>query len=59
MGGNKKAKEFFESQPDYLPSMPLPDKYNSHFATMYREKVRKIGWIVFLNHSVVSYLFSP
>ncbi|KAG2182869.1 hypothetical protein INT44_005850 [Umbelopsis vinacea] len=39
LGGNKKAKEFFESQPDYQSSMPLPDKYNSHFATMYREKL--------------------
>jgi len=39
MGGNKKAKEFFESQPDYSSSMSLPDKYNSHFATLYREKL--------------------
>jgi ADP-ribosylation factor GTPase-activating protein 1 len=39
LGGNKKAKAFFESQPDYSPSMSLPEKYNSHFASLYREKV--------------------
>ncbi|KAM3585993.1 ADP-ribosylation factor GTPase-activating protein gcs1 [Umbelopsis sp. WA50703] len=39
LGGNKKAKAFFESQPDYSPSMSLPEKYNSHFASLYREKL--------------------
>jgi hypothetical protein len=52
LGGNKKAREFFESQPDYSPSMPLPDKYNSHFATMYREKVkliRKLFYVYYIS----------
>lgn len=41
IGGNQKAKEFFESQPDYSPDMTPQQKYNSHFATLYREKVEK------------------
>ncbi|KAI8379135.1 uncharacterized protein BYT42DRAFT_496458 [Radiomyces spectabilis] len=41
IGGNAKAKAFFESQPDYSPNLSMTQKYNSHFAALYREKVRK------------------
>jgi len=39
VGGNWKAHEFFESQPDYNKSMSLLDKYNSKAAALYRDKV--------------------
>ncbi|KAG0172913.1 Zn finger-containing GTPase- Activating Protein for ARF [Apophysomyces sp. BC1034] len=39
IGGNEKAKAFFESQPDYSSNMSMQQKYNSHFATLYREKL--------------------
>ncbi|KAL1935430.1 hypothetical protein VTP01DRAFT_4570 [Rhizomucor pusillus] len=39
IGGNHKAKEFFESQPDYSPNMSMQEKYNSQCAALYREKL--------------------
>ena len=39
VGGNRKAREFFDSQPDYNRSVSLLDKYNSKAAALYRDKV--------------------
>ncbi|KAI8876480.1 ArfGap-domain-containing protein [Backusella circina FSU 941] len=39
LGGNKKAREFFESQADYSSSWTQHDKYNSRCASLYREKL--------------------
>lgn len=39
MGGNKKAKDFFESQPDYSSTMSMHEKYHSTCAALYRDKV--------------------
>ena len=39
VGGNKKAREFFESQPDYNSTMSIFEKYNSKAAALYRDKV--------------------
>ncbi|CAO3674876.1 unnamed protein product [Rhizopus microsporus] len=39
IGGNEKAKEFFESQPEYSTSMTTTQKYHSRFATAYRQKL--------------------
>ena len=39
VGGNRNAKLFFESQPDYKPNMSLQQKYNSRAAALYRDKV--------------------
>ncbi|SAL94745.1 hypothetical protein [Absidia glauca] len=39
IGGNQKARTFFESQSDYSPNMPMPQKYNSRFAALYRDKL--------------------
>ncbi|KAL0078266.1 hypothetical protein F4703DRAFT_1879547 [Phycomyces blakesleeanus] len=39
IGGNQKAKAFFESQSDYSAQMTMTQKYNSHCATLYREKL--------------------
>ena len=39
VGGNRKAKLFFESQPDYKPNMSVQQKYNTKAAALYRDKV--------------------
>lgn len=39
VGGNRNAKNFFNSQPDYDPGMSLQDKYNSKAAALYRDKI--------------------
>ncbi|GAA5922769.1 uncharacterized protein JCM15063_003420 [Sporobolomyces koalae] len=38
-GGNQKAKEFFEANGEAWKSDNLQDKYNSHTAAMYRDKL--------------------
>ncbi|CAH2035678.1 unnamed protein product, partial [Iphiclides podalirius] len=43
VGGNAKAKEFFESQPDYKPDMTIPQKYNTKAAAMYRQKITALA----------------
>ncbi|KAF9918639.1 Zn finger-containing GTPase- Activating Protein for ARF [Lobosporangium transversale] len=39
LGGNIKAKDFFESSPDYFPGMSIKEKYSSVFAAQYKEKL--------------------
>ncbi|CAL8100559.1 unnamed protein product [Calicophoron daubneyi] len=39
VGGNRRAKEFFESQPDYKPDWSLKEKYDSRAAALLRDKV--------------------
>ena len=39
VGGNKKAKSFFESQSDYHAGMGIQEKYNTRAAALYRDKV--------------------
>jgi ADP-ribosylation factor GTPase-activating protein 1 len=38
-GGNRNAKEFFESQPDYRENWSITEKYNSRAAALLRDKV--------------------
>ncbi|GAA6038661.1 hypothetical protein JCM8097_009471 [Rhodosporidiobolus ruineniae] len=38
-GGNAKCREFFEGNGQTWKNVPLPEKYASHTATMYREKL--------------------
>lgn len=38
-GGNRHAREFFESQPDYNPNWSIHDKYNSKAAALLRDKI--------------------
>jgi len=40
LGGNRRAFEFMSSQPDFKPTMPIREKYNTRAAALYREKVR-------------------
>ncbi|XP_037299957.1 ADP-ribosylation factor GTPase-activating protein 1 isoform X2 [Manduca sexta] len=42
-GGNAKAREFLESQPDYLPGLSIPQKYNTKAAAMYRQKINALA----------------
>ena len=39
VGGNRKAREFFEAQDDYDDSMSIQQKYNTRCAALYRDKV--------------------
>ncbi|OTF74493.1 ADP-ribosylation factor GTPase-activating protein 1-like protein, partial [Euroglyphus maynei] len=39
VGGNRKAKEFFNNQIDWDDTMPLNDKYNTRAAALYRDKI--------------------
>lgn len=39
VGGNSRAKEFFDSQSDIYPGMSFSEKYNSRAAALYRDKV--------------------
>nr|CDS25337.1 ADP ribosylation factor GTPase activating [Hymenolepis microstoma] len=39
VGGNRKARIFFESQPDYRSNWSLSEKYNSTAAALLRDKV--------------------
>ncbi|KAK0420295.1 hypothetical protein QR680_014603 [Steinernema hermaphroditum] len=39
VGGNKKARDFFESQPDFQVNWTLQQKYNSRAAALLRDKV--------------------
>ncbi|GJN92072.1 hypothetical protein Rhopal_005100-T1 [Rhodotorula paludigena] len=38
-GGNAKAREFFEGNGQPWKSLPIQEKYTTHVATMYREKL--------------------
>lgn len=40
VGGNKKAREFFESQDDWDDSMTINQKYNTKAAALYKDKVQ-------------------
>ena len=39
VGGNKKARLFFESQDDYDDCLTIQEKYNTRAAALYRDKV--------------------
>lgn len=39
VGGNRNARVFFESQPDWEDSMSIQQKYNTKAAALYRDKV--------------------
>jgi len=39
VGGNRKAKDFLESQEDFDPTAPIRSKYNCKAAALYKDKV--------------------
>lgn len=43
VGGNQKAREFLESQPDYDDTMTIQQKYNTKAAALYRDKISALA----------------
>uniref|UniRef100_T1JF31 ADP-ribosylation factor GTPase-activating protein 1 n=1 Tax=Strigamia maritima TaxID=126957 RepID=T1JF31_STRMM len=43
VGGNRKAREFFQSQQDWDESMTLQEKYNTKAAALYRDKIATLA----------------
>lgn len=41
VGGNKRAKDFFSSQPDWNERLPVTEKYNTKAAALYKDKILK------------------
>lgn len=39
VGGNRNAREFFETQSDWDESMSISQRYNTKAAALYRDKV--------------------
>lgn len=53
VGGNGKAKQFFDSQPDIKPGMSLQQKYNTKAAALYRDKVNTKTFFYLKIHKLV------
>lgn len=43
VGGNAKARTFLESQPEWNPSLPLVQRYNTKAAALYRDKISTLA----------------
>lgn len=43
VGGNRNAREFFESQPDWDDTMSIQQKYNTKAAALYRDKIATLA----------------
>lgn len=43
VGGNQKAREFLDSQPDYDDTMSIQQKYNTKAAALYRDKIATLA----------------
>ena len=43
VGGNKNAREFFESQPDWDDNMSITQKYNTKAAALYRDRIATLA----------------
>ena len=41
VGGNGKAKAFFQNQADYREGMAIRDKYHTRAAALYKDKVSR------------------
>ena len=54
VGGNRKAREFFESEPDWDDSMTISQKYNTKAAALYRDKVINLICILSENFDIFS-----
>lgn len=42
-GGNRKAREFFDSQDDWDDTLPITRKYNTRAAALYRDKIATVA----------------
>ncbi|GAB0097020.1 ADP-ribosylation factor GTPase-activating protein 1 [Sergentomyia squamirostris] len=43
VGGNKRAREFLDAQEDWDETMPIQQRYNSHAAALYRDKINTLA----------------
>lgn len=43
VGGNQRARQFFEAQSDYDDSMSIQQKYNTRAAALYRDKISTLA----------------
>lgn len=43
VGGNRKAREFFDSQEDWDDTLPIQKKYNTRAAALYRDKISTLA----------------
>lgn len=43
VGGNKRAREFFDTQSDWDETMPIQQRYNSRAAALYRDKINTLA----------------
>lgn len=43
VGGNSKARDFFDDQPDWNDSAPIQQRYNSKAAALYRDKISTLA----------------
>ncbi|XP_055708060.1 ADP-ribosylation factor GTPase-activating protein 1 isoform X2 [Phlebotomus papatasi] len=43
VGGNKRAREFFDTQSDWDETMPIQQRYNTRAAALYREKINALA----------------
>lgn len=43
VGGNQRARQFFEDQSDYDDSMSIQQKYNTRAAALYRDKISSLA----------------
>lgn len=41
VGGNRRAKEFLENQPDWSDKLPFSEKYQTKAAALYKDKILK------------------
>lgn len=42
-GGNQRAREFFEDQPDWQENQTIQQRYNSKAAALYRDKIATLA----------------
>lgn len=42
-GGNQRAREFFEDQPDWKENQTIQQRYNSKAAALYRDKIATLA----------------
>lgn len=50
VGGNRRAKEFFNGQPDWDDRLPFSEKYNTKAAALYKDKISKEAQSVLLGN---------
>ncbi|XP_014241820.1 ADP-ribosylation factor GTPase-activating protein 1 isoform X2 [Cimex lectularius] len=43
VGGNRKAREFFDGQDDWDETLPIQNKYNTKAAALYRDKISTLA----------------